>query len=42
MQSAAKSVSSYLQQVPQERQETLAKLRRLCLDVLESTSEICE
>jgi uncharacterized protein YdhG (YjbR/CyaY superfamily) len=39
MQSTAKSVSSYLQQVPEERQETVAKLRQLCLDVLESYQE---
>jgi uncharacterized protein YdhG (YjbR/CyaY superfamily) len=39
MQSTAKDVSSYLQEVPKERYETLEKLRRLCLDVLESYQE---
>jgi uncharacterized protein YdhG (YjbR/CyaY superfamily) len=39
MQSTAKNVSSYLQEVPKERYETLEKLRRLCLEVLESYQE---
>ena len=39
MQSSAKDVSSYLQQVPTERQETLMKLRQLCLETLESYEE---
>lgn len=39
MQSTAKDVTSYLQQVPTERQETLAKLRQLCLETLESYQE---
>jgi uncharacterized protein YdhG (YjbR/CyaY superfamily) len=39
MQSTAKDVTSYLQQVPKERQETLTKLRQLCLEVLESYQE---
>jgi uncharacterized protein YdhG (YjbR/CyaY superfamily) len=39
MQSAAKDVTSYLQQVPNERQETLTKLRQLCLETLESYQE---
>jgi uncharacterized protein YdhG (YjbR/CyaY superfamily) len=39
MQSTAKDVTSYLQQVPTERQETLTKLRQLCLETLESYQE---
>ena len=39
MQSTAKDVSSYLQQVPTERQETLTKLRQLCLETLEAYEE---
>jgi uncharacterized protein YdhG (YjbR/CyaY superfamily) len=39
MQSSAKDVPSYLQEVPKERHETLEKLRRLCLETLESYQE---
>ncbi len=42
MQSTAKNVSSYLQEVPKERYETLEKLRRLCLETLESYQEIMD
>ena len=39
MQIFTKDVTGYLQQVPTERQETLAKLRQLCLDTLSSYEE---
>jgi uncharacterized protein YdhG (YjbR/CyaY superfamily) len=39
MQSTAKDVSSYLQEVPKERRETLEKLRQLCLKILTSYEE---
>ena len=34
MQSDAKDVTTYIQEAPAERQEYLAKLRDLCLEVL--------
>lgn len=39
MQSTAKDVSSYLKEVPKERYEMLEKLRRLCLETLDSHEE---
>lgn len=42
MQSTAKDVSSYLQEVPKERLEVLEKLRSLCLKTLESYQESME
>jgi uncharacterized protein YdhG (YjbR/CyaY superfamily) len=42
MQSDAKTVSNYLKEVPEERQEALAKLRDLCRDILQGYTESME
>ena len=39
MQSAAKSVDSYLREIPPERQEALTQLRILCLEILSEYEE---
>lgn len=39
MQSKAKDVSSYLEEVPAERKTTLVQLRKLCLAVLKGFEE---
>lgn len=42
MQSKAPDVTTYLQEAPPERQETLARLRALCLEVLAGYEEVME
>lgn len=42
MQSKAKSVDGYLEEVPEDRSEVLHRLRRLCLDVLDGYEESME
>lgn len=42
MQSKAKDVSAYLQEVPADRREYLTKLRDLCLEVLSGYEEAME
>jgi len=39
MQSSAKDVTSYLQELPADRRASLAKLRQLCLDTLVGYAE---
>lgn len=39
MQSQAKDVSTYLQEVPEDRQAVLAALRQLCLELLPNHQE---
>lgn len=39
MQSAAKDVTTYLEEVPEERKAALSELRRLCLFVLKGFEE---
>lgn len=39
MQSQASTVTAYLKEVPPERRDTLARLRQLCLEVLEGYEE---
>jgi uncharacterized protein YdhG (YjbR/CyaY superfamily) len=40
MQSTAKDVTTYLQEVPADRQQALHKIRELCLSTLEGYQEI--
>jgi len=42
MQSDAKTVNAYLQEAPEERQTALAKLRSLCVEILDGYSESME
>ena len=42
MQSNAKDVSTYILEAPAERQEHLAKLRELCLEVLTGYEEVMD
>lgn len=39
MQSKASNVAAYLEEVPEERREVLARLRQLCLETLEGYEE---
>ncbi len=39
MQSSAKNVSTYLTEIPPERQAVLSSIRRLCLDTLQGYEE---
>ena len=39
MQSKAKNVDDYLKEVPEERREVLAQLRKLCLEILDGYEE---
>jgi uncharacterized protein YdhG (YjbR/CyaY superfamily) len=42
MQSKAKTVDQYLKEVPESRQKALAKLRKLCLEILVGYEENME
>ncbi len=42
MQSQAKNVDDYLKDVPEERKDSLEKLRKLCLEVLSGYEESME
>ena len=42
MQSKAKNVDDYLKEVPETRQESLAQLRKLCLEILDGYEESME
>jgi uncharacterized protein YdhG (YjbR/CyaY superfamily) len=42
MQSKAKSVSEYMNEVPEDRKESLEKLRKLCQEFLEGYEESME
>ncbi len=42
MQSKAKTVDKYLQEVPENRQEALSQLRKLCLEILVGYEESME
>jgi len=42
MQSSAKDVTTYIQEAPAERQEYLAQLRELCLEILTGYEEVME
>jgi uncharacterized protein YdhG (YjbR/CyaY superfamily) len=42
MQSAAIDVTSYIQELPEERRASLSRLRQLCLDTLVGYEEVME
>ena len=42
MQSEAKNVDAYMKEVEEERQESLARLRELCVEILDGYSESME
>jgi uncharacterized protein YdhG (YjbR/CyaY superfamily) len=42
MQSKAKNVDAYLKEVPEERHDSLAQLRKLCLELLDGYEESME
>lgn len=42
MQSTARNVSSYIDESPEERQETLTRLRHVCLEILTGYEESME
>jgi hypothetical protein len=42
MQSATADVTSYIQELPEERRASLSRLRQLCLDTLVGYEEVME